>query len=75
MAGKIWSSKCIRPAVPNGKNYPGAELILTPPRTPEQLTIDEYLVAKMQSEYKSHFPKIEKKKDSGSVDEDNSPIN
>lgn len=23
--------------------------------------IDEYLVSKMQSEYKSHFPKIEKK--------------
>ena len=66
-------TKCIRPAVPNGKNYPGAELILTPPITPERLTIDEYLVADMLSDYKSHFPKLEKKKTEDST-EDNEPI-
>ena len=52
---------CVRPAVPNGKDYPGAELILTLPVTPDSVLIDEFLVAKMQSEYKSHFPTLEKK--------------
>lgn len=51
------NTQCIRPAVPNGKAYPGAELILTPPATPETVTIDEMMVSQMQSEYKSHFPK------------------
>ena len=51
------NTQCIRPAVPNGKAYPGAELILTPPATPEPVTIDETMVNQMQSEYKSHFPK------------------
>lgn len=54
-------TECVRPAVPNGKEYPGAELILTLPVTPDPVLIDEFLVAKMQSEYKSHFPTLEKK--------------
>ena len=51
------NTKCIRLASPEGKAYPGAELILTPPATPEPVTIDESMVSQMQSEYKSHFPK------------------
>ena len=62
-------AKCIRPAVPDGKEYPGAEIIITIPVTPEPVMIDECLVSRMQSEYKSHFPKIEKKKESHSDDE------
>lgn len=54
-------ANCIQPAIPDGKEYPGAELIITPPPTPEVVTIDEYLVGRMQSEYKTHFPKIDKK--------------
>lgn len=52
------NTQCIRPALPDGKAYPGAELILTPPATPEPVTIDEAMVGQMQSEYKSHFPKV-----------------
>lgn len=44
-------------AVPDGKAYPGAELILTPPITLEPILIDEGVVNTMLSEYKSHFPK------------------
>ena len=51
------NARCIRPAVPEGKAYPGAELILTPPATPEPVLIDEGMVNNMLSEYKSHFPK------------------
>lgn len=51
------NTRCIRPAVPEGKSYPGAELILTPPATPEPVLIDEGMVNNMLSEYKSHFPK------------------
>ena len=51
------NTQCIRPAVPGGKAYPGAELILTPPATPEPVLIDEGMVTNMLSEYKSHFPK------------------
>ena len=51
------NTECIRPAIPEGKTYPGAELILTPPATPVPVTIDEVMVIKMQCEYKSHFPK------------------
>lgn len=51
------NAQCIRPAVPGGKAYPGAELILTPPATPEPVLIDEGMVNTMLSEYKSHFPK------------------
>ena len=54
-------TKCLRPAVPDGKEYPGAELIITLPATPEPVAIDEYLVSRMQSEYKTHFPRLEKK--------------
>lgn len=43
------------PAVPEGKAYPGAELILTPPATPEPVLIDEGMVNNMLNEYKSHF--------------------
>lgn len=53
------NTQCIRPKVPDGKTYPGAELILTPPATPEPVTIDESMVSQMQSEYKSHFPKAQ----------------
>lgn len=38
------------------KTYPGAELILTPPATPEPVLIDEGMVSNMLNEYKSHFP-------------------
>ena len=55
-------AKCVRPAVPDDQEYPGAELIITPPVTPDKIVIDEYLVSRMQSEYKTHFPKLEKKK-------------
>lgn len=50
-------AQCIRPAVPGGKAYPGAELILTPPVTPELVLIDESMVNSLLCEYKSHFPK------------------
>lgn len=58
---------CVRPAVPDGKEYPGAELILTLPVTSEPVIIDEFLVAKMQSEYKSHFPTFEKQIEKASM--------
>ena len=51
------NTECIRPAIPEGKTYPGAELILTPPATPVRVTIDEVIVIRMQREYKSHFTK------------------
>lgn len=51
------NTECIRPAIPEGITYPGAELILTPPATPVPVTIDEVIVIRMQCEYKSHFPK------------------
>ena len=53
----------IQGAVPEGKAYPGAELILTPPATPEPVLIDESMVNNMLSEYKSHFPKVISKKE------------
>ena len=37
---------CIRPAMPEGKTYPGAELILTPPATPEPVLIDESVIGR-----------------------------
>ena len=40
------SLNCIRPAVPERKTYPGAELILTPPATPEPVLIDEGLIGR-----------------------------
>ena len=49
------NTHCVRPAVPEGKTYPGAELILTPPATPEPVLIDEGIVSKMLNEYKTHF--------------------
>ena len=49
------SLNCIRPAVPERKTYPGAELILTPPATPEPVLIDEGMASSMLNEYKSHF--------------------
>ena len=57
------NTHCIRPAIPDGKAYPGAELILTPPATPEPVLIDEGMVNNMLSEYKSHFPKEISKKE------------
>ena len=43
---------CVRPAVPEGKIYPGAELILTPPATLEPVLIDKGMVNSMLNEYK-----------------------
>ena len=37
-------TRCIRTAVPEGKSKLGAELILTPPVTPEAVLIDEGMV-------------------------------
>lgn len=57
----LWCYSFIFPdntdAIPEGKTYPGAKLILTPPATPVPVTIDEVMVIRMQCEYKSHFPK------------------
>ena len=44
-------AKCVRPAMPSGKNYPGAEIVLNLPVTPEPVLIDEELVSRMQNEY------------------------
>lgn len=41
------NAKCVHPAIPEGKAYPGAELILTPPATPGPVLIDEGLVSNM----------------------------
>jgi len=51
------NAHCIRPAIPEGKAYPGAELILTPPATPEPVLIDDGMVSDLLNEYKFHFPK------------------
>ncbi len=51
-------TRCIRTEVPGGAAYPGAKLILTLPVTPEPVHISEQMVSDMQSEYKSHFPKM-----------------
>ena len=51
-------TKCIRPEVPGDVAYPGAKLVLTLPVTPEPVHISEQMVSDMQSEYKSHFPKM-----------------
>ena len=51
-------TRCIRPAVPEGKRYPGAELVLTLPATPEPVLVDDAMVTGLLSEYKSHFPKV-----------------
>lgn len=51
-------TKCIRTEVPGDAAYPGARLILTLPVTPEPVHISEQMVSDMQSEYKSHFPKL-----------------
>lgn len=48
---------CVRPASPDGKTYPGAELVRILPVTPEPVIIDEKIVSKLLGEYKSHFPK------------------
>ena len=46
----------MRPAVPEGKTYSGAELILMPPAMSEPVRIDEGMVSSMLNKYKSHFP-------------------
>lgn len=51
-------TKCIRTEVPGDMAYPGAKLILTLPVTPDPVLITEQMVSDMQSEYKSHFPKL-----------------
>lgn len=49
--------RCIRPAIPEERAYPVAELILTPPATLKAVLIDEGMVINMLNEYKSHFSK------------------
>lgn len=49
-------SYCIRLAVLEGKTYPCAELILTPPATLDPVLINEGMVSNMLNEYKSHLP-------------------
>ena len=39
-----------------GKTYPCAELILTPPATLDPVLINEGMVSNMLNEYKSHLP-------------------
>ena len=51
------NTQCIRPASPDGKEYPGAGLVLVLPVTPEPVLIDETMVSTLLGEYKSHFPK------------------
>ena len=51
------NTQCIRPASPDGKEYPGAELVLVLPVTPEPVLIDETMVSTLLGDYKSHFPK------------------
>ena len=51
-------AKCVRTEVPGGAAYPGAKLILTLPVTSDPVHISEQMVSDMQSEYKSHFPKM-----------------
>ncbi len=51
-------TKCVRPEVPGDAAYPGSKLIITLPTTPEPVHISEKMVSDMQSEYKSHFPKM-----------------
>lgn len=50
------NSHCVRPTVPEGNTYPGAELIFTPPATPQPVLLDAGMVSNMLNEYKSHFP-------------------
>ncbi len=61
-------AKCVKPAIPDGDEYPGSEIIITLPVTPEPVLIDEFLVSKKLSEYKSHFPKVDSKKSSGKTE-------
>ena len=49
--------QCVRPASPDGKTYPGAELVRILPVTHEPVIIDEKIVSKLLGEYKSQFPK------------------
>lgn len=51
------NTQYIRPAISGDKAYPGAELILAPPATPEPVSIDNSMVTNLLSEHKSHFPK------------------
>ena len=37
-------------------------IILTLPVTPESVLISEQMISDMQSEYKSHFPRVQSKK-------------
>jgi len=37
--------------VPEGKTYPGAELILMPPATPEPILIDEGVISRHGQQY------------------------
>lgn len=55
-------TRCVRTETPGDTSYPGAKLILTLPVTPEPVLISEQMVSDMQSEYKSHFPRVQSKK-------------
>ena len=43
--------RCIRPAVPEGKTYLGAELLLTLPATPEPILIDKGHAERIQVQF------------------------
>ena len=65
-------TKCIRAEVHGDVPYPGARLILTLPTTPNPVRIDEQMVSEMQSEYKSHFPKVKSSSKSAKLSFENS---
>ena len=62
-------TKCVRTEVPGDAAYPGAKLILTLPTTPEPVHISEQMVSDMQSEYKSHFPKMATRTQTSRIEE------
>ncbi len=70
-------ARCVRTEVPGGAAYPGAKLILTLPVTPEPVHISEQMVSDMQSEYKSHFPKMvstkQRKSPAGTASQESAP--
>ena len=56
-------ARCIRTEAPEDSAFPGAKLILTLRITPDPVHISEQMVSDMQSEYKSHFPKMSSKRE------------
>ena len=70
-------ARCVRTEVPGGAAYPGAKLILTLPVTPDPVHISDQMVSDMQSEYKSHFPKMvstkQRKSPAGTASQESAP--